>query len=186
MTVVLGRWDRNIDFVVAKATLYNAVNNLGNMLMPLLPNKDEIIGKKFIYNSIALIQLVNGTRAGEAVEALKKFANEGKQTFTIIAEKTKLERQIRIPDTIMKFKVLYSVYNDLIQKTTKYAYVTYLKRTYGWNSHSLRYAFIKHLIEKGYSAEQIAIITAHKRINTTLDYARKVNADKILEQIQND
>ena len=186
MTVVLGKWDKGLDFITTKAMLYSVVDNLGKMLMPLLPNKSISLGKKFIYNSIAVIQLMNGARAGEAVEMLKVYASTGKTSFEITSEKTKLPRPAKIPNIVSKYKVLYNVYNDIIQATKKKAYIDYLKRTYGWNSHSLRYAFIKYLIDKGYTAEQIAIITAHKRINTTLDYARKVNADKILEQIQNE
>jgi Phage integrase family. len=59
-----------------------------------------------------------------------------------------------------------------------------LKKEFGWNPHSLRYAFIRHAIEKGYSAEVLALILGHKKIDTTLNYARNIKAEKILEELQ--
>ncbi len=94
-------------------------------------------------------------------------------------------RPVRIPSEITKYLSLYLRMEGLIQNVNKNKYKLFLRKHFGWNTHSLRYAFIRHAIEKNYPPELVSILVGHKRINTTVDYARKINSEKILNDIQN-
>ncbi len=184
MTVVLGKWDRGLDFLQARVTLENLIRSQSSYLTSILPSTNNKMGMEFIYYSIAYVQLLNGARITEAIEALKYYVDTGQITFKLEAKKTKVLRPFKIPPLIQVNKVLYNIYKPIILKANKKIVVAFLKNRLGWNSHSLRYAFIRYAIEKGYTAEQLAIILGHKKLDTTLGYARNIGAEKILDDMQ--
>jgi len=180
----LGKWDIGLEYNQAKTILENLINSHASLLMSILPSRLDRVAKKFIYFSIAYIQLTNGSRIGEALQILKEYVNTKRIEFKVMAEKTKILRPARIPPFIQKYLILYDVYRDLIEKTTINAVKKFIKRTLGWNTHALRYAFIRYAIEKGYQADTLALILGHKKIETTLSYSRNINAEKILSDLQ--
>jgi len=54
----------------------------------------------------------------------------------------------------------------------------------GVNTHTLRYAYITYLLEKGYSPSLIAKITHHSNLNFILKYTQQKQAERILENIE--
>lgn len=183
MTVVLGKWDLGLDFNEARIKLETTLRTLGTYLT-MQTNRDRRNGTRFVYFSIAYIQLMNGSRVSEAIEALREYVKTGKTEFSSLAKKTKVPRMFKIPKLIQNYRYLYREYEDIVFKVTKKDVGQLLKKEFGWNTHSLRYAFIRHAIEKGYSAEVLALILGHKKIDTTLNYARNIKAEKILEELQ--
>jgi Phage integrase family. len=186
MTIVLGKWDHGLDFIQARLVLENYIKNMAALLISTLPNKHKINGSKFVYASAAYIQLLNGTRVSEAIEALKIYVETKKIDIVIKAKKTNVDRFVRIPELIRNYQSLYDVYRDIVMRLESYHLKNFLKLNFGWNTHSLRYAFIRYSIERGVPADVLSILIGHVKLDTTLNYARKIRADKILESIQVD
>jgi Phage integrase family. len=127
---------------------------------------------------------MNGSRVSEAIDALKMYVDTKKTTFVMKAKKTKVDRYIRIPELIRNYQSLYDIYRDIVIRLEPYHIKNFLKLTFGWNTHSLRYAFIRYAIEHNIPADVLAILIGHVKYETTLAYARKIKADKIIESIQ--
>jgi site-specific recombinase XerD len=62
----------------------------------------------------------------------------------------------------------------------KNAIAVYTRKTYGFNTHALRYAFITHLLKKGVSPSIIARITGHASLDYILHYTELKTAEDIL------
>jgi site-specific recombinase XerD len=122
---------------------------------------------------------MNGARISEAKQILLTWLEENKESFDIIAEKTQVPRPVKIPKMLLQYKPLYNIYKEFLDKATKHKLADYCKRNYGINTHSLRYAFIRYLVEKGTDPFVISLILGHKKIDQTLAYARKVNANQV-------
>ncbi len=183
MALALGKWDKGVDFTHMKQSLEIGLRSKAGMLLSVLPNRDDLIGKRFIYDSILYTQLLNGSRIMEAKKILITWLDTGKDKFEITAEKTNVNRPAIVPRLLQQYKTLYNVYRDLLEKANKYILSDYCKRNYGINTHSLRYAFIRYSLEKGADAFTLALIMGHKKIDQTLAYARKIEATKLFELI---
>ena len=104
---------------------------------------------------ILLIQLRNGSRVGEAVEALRQFCETGKAEVYVKVEKHKDlgdQRLMVLPEELRRGQgrvLLESACGWLPSVSNpKDAVISYCRRTYGFNSHSLRYAFITYMLSK--------------------------------------
>ena len=60
----------------------------------------------------------------------------------------------------------------------------YSKCTYGFNTHSLRYAFITYLLRQGVSPSIIAKITKHSRLDYILTYTQEKTAEEVLRKLE--
>jgi len=58
-----------------------------------------------------------------------------------------------------------------------------VKRNLGMNSHSLRYAFVTHLITSGLEPTIVAKITGHSKLDFILHYTQRKVAESVLEEI---
>jgi len=59
----------------------------------------------------------------------------------------------------------------------------YARKWLDTNTHSLRYALVGFLAKRGVSAQIIAKITGHKKLDRILQYTQLVKAEEILEEI---
>jgi len=144
-------------------------------------------GNRIAYNSILLIQLLNGSRIGEAVEAAFAFLDNGlrEQKVKVEKHKTEVYRLIIIPDAI-KRSDLSSIEGSDAEKV-KNAVKAYAIRHFRFNTHSLRYAFITHLaIEQKQPVNLVARITEHSNINMLTRYIEQTQADDVLRKIINE
>jgi len=132
---------------------------------------------------ILLTQLRNGCRVSEAINFLKAIVNDFKREMYINVMKRKdgYERLIVLPEEISKKDVLRVKY--VIEKANKHKVAMYCKRTYGFNTHSLRYAFVTYLAKKGVPTQLIAKITGHKYLDYILHYTQKIQAEDILSNL---
>lgn len=88
-------------------------------------------------------------------------------------------KQIRIED-IRRIKwVVDSADEDTLKKRIK----VWCRKHYNINTHALRYAFISHLSKQGVSAQLIAKITGHAKLDYILYYTQKQKAEQILESL---
>jgi site-specific recombinase XerD len=72
---------------------------------------------------------------------------------------------------------------DVDEKVLVNRVKSYCVRTYNFNTHSLRYAFITHLLRLGVSPSIIAKITKHSRLDFILAYTQERAAEEILKKI---
>ena len=134
-----------------------------------------------------LIQLRNGSRISEAIEALKKFIESGGRKVEVRVRKHRnpeyrlmvLSKELSIKDLTPCKPII----NEVDDKTLEGRIQLYAKKELGINTHSLRYAFITYLLKKGFSPSLIAKITHHRNLNCILTYIQQKAANKILEEL---
>ncbi|MFA4647745.1 tyrosine-type recombinase/integrase [Pyrococcus kukulkanii] len=147
--------------------------------------------KRRLYLIILLTQLRNGSRIGEAIDFITHVAQEYKREAYITVEKRKdnYQRLMVLPKEVTKTDILVTkgVLEEELKKHDKKGLVirisTWVKKTYGFNTHSLRYAFVSHLAKKGYPPQVIAKITGHKRLDYILHYTQERIAKEILRDL---
>jgi len=139
---------------------------------------------------ILLIQLRNGSRIGEAVEALREFCSSGKTEVYVRVEKhkgLKDQRLMVLPEELRKGQgrvLLESACTWLPSvENAKEAVKSYCRRTYGFNTHSLRYSFITYMLSKGVSPSFIAKITGHSTLEHILHYTERKTSEDLLREL---
>jgi site-specific recombinase XerD len=162
-------WDRGLDYDYIKNKLERTLKN---------PKND----KQYAYTTILYTQLLNGTRISEAVRAVQEFAKTGKRELNIKLSKKKREekRLIIIPDNIQREKCLWI--GDENEEALTERVKAYAKYKYGINTHSLRYAFITHLLKQNVNPSIIAKITHHSKLDFILTYTQEKEAEKTLRE----
>jgi integrase len=166
-------WDRGVDYEYA----YNKI--LRHMVKSKNPAK--------CYDAVLLVQLRNGARISDAVKAFKHFLTLKSIEFEVeISKKKRVEhRKIVVPRELLSVELgpcmeLLSIEDKRIVSRLK----VYSRYTYGFNTHSLRYAFITYLLRQGVSPSIIAKITKHSRLDYILTYTQEKIAEEILRKIE--
>lgn len=138
------------------------------------------------YDIVLLTQLRNGSRLTEAIRFLNKIIDTKpfKRRAYIEVEKRKdgHERLMVLPEEIEKKELMRVSY--ILKEANKWKVSTYCKRTYGFNTHALRYALISHLSQKGVAPQLIAKITGHKTLDYILYYTQQQKAEEILKDLR--
>ncbi len=138
------------------------------------------------YDIILLTQLRNGSRLTEAIRFLNQIIDTKplKRQAYIKVEKRKdgHERLMVLPEEIDKRELLRVSY--VIKEANKWKVSTYCRRTYGFNTHALRYALISYLSQKGVAPQLIAKITGHKTLDYILYYTQQQKAEEILKDLR--
>jgi integrase len=171
--VVSMGWDRGVDYEFA----YNKI--LRHMAKAKYPGR--------CYDAILLVQLRNGARISEAVKAFKHFLTSKSIEFEVeVSKKKRVEhRKIVVPRELLSVELgpcmeLLSIEDKRLVSRLK----VYSRYTYGFNTHSLRYAFITHLLRHGVSPSIIAKITKHSRLDYILTYTQEKTAEEILRKLE--
>jgi len=103
------------------------------------------------YDVVLLVQLRNGSRAGEAVEATVRFCEAGQDQVLVRVEKHRdgdqrimvLPEELRSGEGRQLLSEACAALSDL--RNPKAAVKVYCRRAYGFNTHGLRYAFVSYL-----------------------------------------
>ncbi|MBW9222169.1 integrase [Methanothermococcus sp. SCGC AD-155-C09] len=181
------KWDMGLDYMKTFKMFLDEFKNIKNK--EILYKKDL---KKYAYLIIFLIQIKNGCRVGEAVDGVLWFyENRNKINWndTVVGwakiEKLKKEeyRKITLPRAITKrdLERIEPILKELKNvKKPSIRLSNWLKRHYGINTHSLRYAFITYHAEMNTPAQIIAKMTGHKNLNYIVHYTQQRVADKML------
>ncbi len=127
------------------------------------------------------MQLVNGARISEVVEATDYFVKNGERGVKIQAKKGSDERLIVLPKPIEKKDLnrvawIFNQPKDVLVKRIK----SWIRKAYGFNTHSLRYACIGYFARKGVAPQLIAKMTGHKKLDHIVKYTQKIQAENIL------
>jgi len=170
---MVSNWDRGIDFERTK-----------KLLLKRLRKELEREGirriSRIAHLITALIQLSNGCRASEAVEAFNVWRMTGKSEVEVRVRKKKYEetRLVIIPSEVRKYRNIIRYYEENPNR-----YKVFIVSTFDFNTHSLRYAFVTYLSKQGVSPQLIAKITHHKRLDMILSYTQQKRADELLREI---
>jgi len=135
-------WDSGLDFEKAYRRILN-----------------HMLGSRSPYDVVLLVQLRNGSRVGEAVEATMRFCASGQDLVLVRVEKHKgngmrlmvLPEELRSGEGRRLLKEACAALSAL--RNPKAAVKVYCRRAYGFNTHGLRYAFVWYLTEEGRVAE---------------------------------
>jgi site-specific recombinase XerD len=160
-------WDKGIDF----ENTYNKLLRHMNKTKP--PAK--------CYDAILLIQLRNGSRVSEAVRAFKMFLDSKSLELEVLVSKKRAKQEKRlmiIPQELLSVVSpcfdLRNVEDKILTNRVK----NYCIETYGFNTQSLRYAFITYLLRQGVNPSIVAKITKHSR----LEYIQRYTQEKVAEE----
>ncbi len=201
-----GSFDRGLNFDSIKARLINKASNLfksykkANRDMPL---------KQLCYCIVAMIQLRNGSRISEAVKAFKWFMDNNidddaevkiskSDAVKVIkkdGKKKKIKLQARFRDIVFPepewidrdfFECVKE--SDIIKTLAessrlKKRVLDYLLKHFECNTHSLRYAFINHMLyKKKVEMGLVSKIVGHANVNQLVTYTQKKNAKSSLKK----
>lgn len=148
----------------------------------LLKIYGEAGGKEMVYVAALLVQLLNGLRASESWRALQYFIRNCEREFYLEPGKRGMPRPVRIPGVIKcreEWRWVLSVEPGRARKRLHY----YAHKWLGTNTHSLRYALVGYLAKKGVSAQIIAKITGHRKLDRILQYTQLVRAEEVLREV---
>ncbi|ESQ26332.1 MAG: Phage integrase family [uncultured Acidilobus sp. OSP8] len=162
-------WDSGLDFEEAYRRILN-----------------HMLGSGGPYDVILLVQLRNGSRVGEAVEAVRQFCETGQNLMLVRVEKHK-DNDVRLmvlPEELRSVEgrqLLSEACSRLSALRSPKAVVkVYCRRTYGFNTYSLRYAFVSYLLKKGVSPSIVAKITGYRSLDHILHYTEVKLAEEVL------
>jgi hypothetical protein len=185
-------WDKGVPYLELDERVRNLIRKARDS--PDNPNSSSRMAYGFVY----ALQLRNASRISEAVAAMKrliernyKYSKE-KDLYTIevlcAKKREKIEyRVMKLPKylnrTLRRYRKIRA-FADIVAAMT----ITNAKgqciRLLKVNSHSLRYARITYLSEKGMPAQLIAKITHHSNLNFIVAYTQQKEADRLDDEIE--
>jgi integrase len=142
------------------------------------------------WDVVLLVQLRNGSRVGEAIEAVRQFCETKATAVRVRIEKHKEgdTRLMVLPEELRgkegKEYLAQACLRLAKVKNPKSAVKVYCKATYGFNTHSLRYAYITYLLSKGVNPSLVAKITGHRNLSYILHYTEMKTAEDILLKVK--
>ncbi|MGC9145969.1 MAG: integrase [Nitrososphaeria archaeon] len=166
------KWDRGVKYPDAYKQLVRIINE----------NKEkqgERAARSLAIACILLVQLRNGSRVSEAHEALMKYLQTKEIIVTVRVRKQKHpeERKMYIPKEVRNVERsrILGAYPS-VANVEKWC-----ERHIGFNTHSLRYAWITEAARRHIAPQIIAKVTGHKTLNMILGYTQQKAADDLLE-----
>ena len=173
-----GTWDRGLDY----DKLYRTLTGM------LREHRRRGAWRSFCYASVLLIQLRNGSRVSEALEAALAFAREGRREVYIEVRKRRdglkrlmvLPRELSLDDMAACSSILDTPRDGRGRRLSLFRVDLYARRRLGVNTHSLRYAFITRMLREGVHPAVIAKITGHSKLDYILRYTQMKRAEEIL------
>ena len=187
-------WDKGLDFDNIYRLFERDIAKIREKLNNGIVYKKDI--KRLAYLTIALFQLRNGCRIGEAIEGMILICKNNNLNWDkpievrVKVEKTKKTvsyRDMVLPSIIKRedIELIRSVILDLENaKKPRMRIYTWLKNHYGINTHSLRYAFITKFAEMNTSPQLIAKMTGHVNLNHLITYTQEKTANRMLRDLE--
>ena len=160
-------WDKGLDF----ENTYNKLLRHMNKAKP--PAK--------CYDAILLVQLRNGSRVSEAVRAFKQFLESKSMELEVLVSKKRAKQEKRlmvIPQDLLSIISPCFDLRNIEDRVLTNRVKNYCIATFGFNTHSLRYAFITYLLRQGVNPSIVAKITKHSR----LEYIQRYTQEKVAEE----
>lgn len=198
-------WDKGLNYLEIKDKLIKEISKQCNNINNFDKKEKHLAIKKLIYLVISSIQLRNGSRITEAINAFKIFIkkNEIHEKVTVkigksdsiktnkLGNKIKLKaryRNIKFPEDWIDEDILdYIIDTEALEeilncKNLKRRICDYLTKNFLCNTHSLRYACINHLLyEKKVDMNAVCKFVGHSNNNQLIRYTQMKQVDKIFD-----
>jgi len=200
-------FDRNVDYKTMKRQLVDHLMSELTKLETATKKSKRIIMNRIIYTLIAMIQLRNGARISEAVDAMQLFITNKNYNEKVIVKIAKSEttkykkdtgqeyltkkryRKMMFPKNWFKFSKIKPILTDINcyilyikQERLKKRVLDYLLKYHKCNTHSLRYACINYLLyTKKLEMGIVAKFVGHSNVNQLVTYTQLKNTDKIFD-----
>jgi integrase len=174
----LGSWDKGLDF---EATLRKLLEYRKFIRQRILKHRYRAALRDV---NILILALTNGLRISEAIDCYYQWLeSKGVESrFNVKLAKSKDRFRLCMIPGIFD-KVDLAATKDL-PKPRKQALNNFSRRNFGFNTHSLRYAFINYLLSKGVDVPLVSKIVGHKNLDTILAYIQSKRAQETLESVQ--
>lgn len=169
-------WDRNLDFNEQKARLAELIRTTRKRRL------------KTMY-CILYVQLVNGARISETLDACLLYAKNGNREQRVRARKRKdrYMRLVVIPAIVRRYPQVRPALLDMQKKYSDFLGVAkqFSRRYLKYNSHAQRYAFIGGATAGGMPAQAIAKVTGQKTLDMILHYTQRRAGEDGLRKLAN-
>lgn len=172
----IGTWDRDANY-----------NELKQKLIDIYPTFN-LLSRKRVYCFISCLMLMNGLRISEAILAFKEFQKNKFQDEIVKVKVSKsggIRNGVQKPTRYRNVKrcdwiesIDSCIMNAHVNKALDSNISCWLLKAFGLNAHSLRYAFVSHmLIDKGHSAPLVAKMIGHNNLLHILKYTQRKEAE---------
>lgn len=198
-------FDRGVNYSDMKTKFINDYEKINTDISLLKEGKNYDSEKKRLFNKsiyvlISMIQLRNGSRISEACNAFSIFLAKGTAEKVIVKlakSKTKKKdrvtgkeyytktrfRKILFPTNWIELKHVDELKEYLSDiKNLKIRIIGYLQRNFECNSHSLRYAFINHMLY--HEKKEMAVVAkfvGHSDLNQLVRYTQNKETEKLFD-----
>ena len=140
------------------------------------------------WDVVLLVQLRNGSRIGEAIEAVKEFCNAKGRADSVrvrVEKHAKGDTRLMVlPEELRGAQGRGYLRQACLRlsrvKAPRVDIADYCRKAYGFNTHALRYAFITYMLKRGVSPSIVAKITGHRSLNHILHYTEVRLAEEVL------
>jgi integrase len=168
------KWDKGLDFKQTLARLLEfkkwvrSSPNMGSMKRRALRNVN-----------ILLLALLNGLRISEAIECYYKWLEDpsAKEITVRVAKSRREKYRLCVAEGLDRLD--YSLTRGL-EKPKPGALQAWSIKRFGFNTHSLRYAFINYMLSQGHDPATVSKIIAHSKLETLLSYIQERRAREAL------
>jgi site-specific recombinase XerD len=169
-------WDKGLDF---KETLKKLL--AFKKWVRSSPEMTETRRVQLRNVNILLLALLNGLRISEAIECYYKWLeNPSVREITVRVAKSKREKyRMCIAEGLDSTD--HRLTKDL-ERPRPGALQSWCLERFGFNTHSLRYAFINHMLQQGYDPATVSRIIAHSKLETILSYIQEKRAREALAE----
>ncbi len=144
------------------------------------------------WDVVLLVQLRNGSRIGEAIEAVKEFCNAKGRADSV---RVRVEKHAKGDTRLMVLpeELRGAQGRDYLRqaclrlsrvKAPRVDIADYCRKAYGFNTHALRYAFITYMLKRGVSPSIVAKITGHRSLDHILHYTEVRLAEEVLSGLR--
>jgi site-specific recombinase XerD len=168
------KWDRGLDF---RETLTKLLEY--KKWVRSSPKMTEQRRVSLRNVNILLLALLNGLRISEAIECYYKWLEDPNQEIISVKVAKSKKEKYRLCIT----KGLDSTdhkYTKQLERPKPNAIQSWSIVKFGFNTHSLRYAFINYMLQQGYDPATISRIIGHSKLDTLLEYIQHKRAQEAL------
>jgi cobalamin biosynthesis Co2+ chelatase CbiK len=168
------KWDRGLDFKQALEKLLAY-----KKWVRAAPKMTGLRRISLRNVNILILALLNGLRISEAIECYYKWLEDPQQEiFNVRVAKSRRDRY-----RLCIVKGLDSIDHKLtkhLEKPKPNNLQSWSLIRFGFNTHSLRYAFINHMLSQGYDPATVSLIIGHSKLETLLSYIQEKRAREAL------
>jgi hypothetical protein len=169
----MSRWDKGLDF---KQTLQKLLEFKRWVRSSPIHTRNSRIALRNV--NILLLALINGLRISEAIECYYMWL-ENPNVKEVVVKVAKARNKYRMCVVEGLDSTDYKLTKHL-EKPKPNNIQAWTVIHFKFNTHSLRYAYINHMLSLGYDVATVSKIIAHSKLETLLHYIQEKRAKEAL------